>query len=72
MSVDRRLAVANAMADMITQNWYDPLMPSFSCSEANLIAEFLNAFRGSAAADTFLAGHAFTDEEGDEHYEETK
>lgn len=67
-STESKLAAAEALAD----GWDDWTLRDISlhltCPEANLLAEFLVAFRGEEAAAAFLAAHAEHDEEGDLHY----
>lgn len=45
------------------------LAPKLTCREANIFAEFIDAFGGEVSAQAFLDFHAQSDSEDDLHYE---
>lgn len=67
MNTEIARAAAQALLDC---QWPEGTVASgMSCSEANIIAEFIADALDQDSATTFLQAHSMGDTEGDEHYE---
>lgn len=58
---------ASGLAWLPADVWWD-LAGHFTCSEAEVIAEFLVAWCGEARGEEFLRQHALSDDEDDDHF----
>lgn len=65
---ERILHAALVVLDLDPHVWFHNAS-SFTCEEADAIAELLRAGHGDELADKFIAEHALSDEEGDTHFE---
>jgi hypothetical protein len=62
-----RIATALAVANLFMGDMGYDVAPSLTCSEADMVAEYIAANDGDS--DEFLKAHAQSDDEGDEHFE---
>lgn len=69
--MSEKTAAAEALAELLND---DQLMhdigSSFSCGEANVIAEFLGAWAGASASEAWLDLHAIGDNPDDDEHSE--